>query len=213
MRSTFLDYLELISSYFYRGAPAITMYETLIRPQQVDAVPALSPIGEISAKLKKAEQRREEKRLRQIANSRAARKSASEGKRKRDNTTMQASEEVDVPVEKKPKTEEEAQEAEPKASESGERAGLSEVTAMELEVESESADMQQEELPQTAVAPCTEESLLHLDEQPAKISVSKTFPEVRGHTSYLTFACLLPSFVTDTQSTEEQIGQQSSDTM
>ena len=55
------------------------MYETLIRPHQVDAVPALPPIGHISEKLKKAEQKREEKRLRQIANPRAA----AAGKRKR----------------------------------------------------------------------------------------------------------------------------------
>lgn len=30
------------------------------------------------------------------------------------------------------------------------------------------------------------------EDEPAKISLSKMFPEVRGHTSYLTFAVLFP---------------------
>ena len=47
------------------------MYETLLRPHQVDAVPALTPIGAVGERLKQAEARREEKRLRQIANARA----------------------------------------------------------------------------------------------------------------------------------------------
>ena len=47
------------------------MYETLLRPHQVDAAPPLTPIGVVSEKLKQAEARREEKRLRQIANARA----------------------------------------------------------------------------------------------------------------------------------------------
>ncbi|KAJ8454303.1 hypothetical protein ONZ51_g13105 [Trametes cubensis] len=48
----------------------ITMYETLLRPHQVDTTPALEPIGAVAARLKQAEARREEKRLRQIAHAR-----------------------------------------------------------------------------------------------------------------------------------------------
>ena len=47
------------------------MYETLLRPHHVDAAPALTPIGAVGARLKQSEARREEKRLRQIANARA----------------------------------------------------------------------------------------------------------------------------------------------
>ena len=47
------------------------MYETLLRPHQVDAAPRLTPIGAVADKLKASEARREEKRLRQIANARA----------------------------------------------------------------------------------------------------------------------------------------------
>ena len=42
------------------------MYETLMRPHQVDSAPAAPTVREIGAQLKKAEARREQKRLRQI---------------------------------------------------------------------------------------------------------------------------------------------------
>ena len=50
------------------------MYETLLRPHQVDAVPQQPGIKGIREQLKKAEVRREEKRLKQIAQARRAAK-------------------------------------------------------------------------------------------------------------------------------------------
>ena len=47
------------------------MYETLIKPHEVNQVPTLLPICEVSKRLMKAEHKREEKRLKQIANSRS----------------------------------------------------------------------------------------------------------------------------------------------
>lgn len=188
--------VELIRGHTLMACDAeITMYETLVRPHQVDAVPALSPISEISTKLKKAEQRREEKRLRQIANSRAARQSAFEGKRKRD---AQGSE---GPVEKKRKTEEENTH-EPRTSDD-EQAEVSSTSITKQEAETELAGIKEEDLALSTVH--VEDVSPDLEEdQPTKISLSKAFPEVRGHTSYLTFACLLPAFVSDAPSLIEE---------
>lgn len=53
---------------------------------------------------------------------------------------------------------------------------------------------------------------------PTKINLSKALPEVRGHTSYLTFACLVPSnlsvFASKSESvmTENEIAAESSET-
>ena len=60
----------------------ITMYETLLRPHQVDAVPPLVSVAAVGAQLKKAEARREEKRLRQIAQARAAKRKRLDEKKK-----------------------------------------------------------------------------------------------------------------------------------
>lgn len=150
----------------------ITMYETLIRPHQVDSVPPLTPIGEISEKLKRMEQRREEKRLRQIANSREAagkRKSAEQGDPDEMGTTV---------ARKRSRIEDEDK---IKSSEGDQAPSV-------LYAESDLAPAKSEERQRTGS--------LALDptegQPPTKISVSKAFPEVRGHTSYLTFACLLP---------------------
>ena len=157
-------------------SPDITMYETLLRPHQVDAVPALPSISQISEKLKKSEQKREEKRLRQIANSRAA----AAGKRKR----LDDADDGD-----------------------GARAEGSAGKRTKTDDVDDVMHNEEEQLPQAgnqlpgrpgASAPVkhTEIALpAAATETPApkKTTVSKTFPEVRGHTSYLTFACLLPA--------------------
>jgi tRNA (adenine57-N1/adenine58-N1)-methyltransferase len=49
------------------------MYETLLRPQEVTTISPLRPISEAVDKLRKSEQRREEKRQRQIAGSKRKR--------------------------------------------------------------------------------------------------------------------------------------------
>lgn len=152
------------------GFTDITMYETLIRPQQVDAVPALTPISDVREKLKGMERRREDKRLRQIANSRAA--VATAGKRKRaDDADADDDADASSAAGKRSRTEEGE---EFKFSEGG--AAPAQIVMREHEL-----DAQPEEGARpatTGVAP--------------RISISKAFPEVRGHTSYLTFACLLP---------------------
>lgn len=147
------------------------MYETLLRPHQVDAVPALPSISQVSERLKKSEQKREEKRLRQIAKSRAM----AAGKRKRpDGVDDGDGDRAEGSVGKRPKTDDE-DDVMHNEEEQLPRAGDQHPGA--------SAPIGSEEvaLPATAA------------EMPKKTTISKTFAEVRGHTSYLTFACLLPA--------------------
>lgn len=149
------------------------MYETLLRPHQVDAVPALPPISQIGEKLKKAEQKREEKRLRQIANSRAA----AAGKRKRpDDVDDGDGDRAEGSAGKRPKTDDEddvMHNEEEQLPQAGNQQPSASAPAEDAEVA----------LPVAATE----------TPAPKKTTVSKTFPEVRGHTSYLTFACLLPT--------------------
>ncbi|KAF9016510.1 tRNA methyltransferase complex GCD14 subunit [Hymenopellis radicata] len=113
-------------------------------------VPVPLKIGEISERLKKAEARREVKRLRQIAQNQA------KGKRKRED-----GEDGEGEAEgKRVKTEEEKGD---------------EVVEMMQETIDDGEETQVDE-------PETE-----------KMSVSKVMSEVRGHTSYLTFASLMPA--------------------
>jgi tRNA (adenine57-N1/adenine58-N1)-methyltransferase len=59
--------LRTVNALNEAGFVEITMYETLQRPHDVSQIPALPSVREAAEKLKQSEQRREEKRLRQIA--------------------------------------------------------------------------------------------------------------------------------------------------
>jgi hypothetical protein len=146
----------------------ITMYETLIRPHEVNQVPTLLPIGEVSEKLKKAEQKREEKRLRQIANAR----SNPRGKRKRgDAADGEIIEAVEDTGNKRVKTDDE------------DEVGSRIETSQSVEMVS---------LPDT-FSPSGEPQPTDPYTSSTKMNIFKAMPEVRGHTSYLTFACLVPA--------------------
>ncbi|KAI0662019.1 tRNA methyltransferase complex GCD14 subunit [Cubamyces menziesii] len=160
--------LRTVSALNEAGFTEITMYETLLRPHQVDTTPALEPIGAVAARLKQAEARREEKRLRQIAHARLGieRRAA---KRK-------AGEEEDGGREGNA---EEGVEGKRQRIDGGGEGGAGEKPSPE-----EQARDEVEALAELAARGETE---------PRKITLSKAFPEVRGHTSYLTFAVLLPA--------------------
>jgi len=156
----------------------ITMYETLIRPHEVHQIPSLLPIGEVSDKLKKAEQRREEKRLRQIANAR----SNLSGKRKRSDITDGEPVEVsDDTGNKRVKTDDEDEDEDGSrivAEDSEANCGLPESVRFAS-------------IPDTLSSGGEVQSTdTHMSS--SKINFSKAMPEVRGHTSYLTFAVLAP---------------------
>lgn len=155
------------------------MYETLMRPHQVDVVPPLPTVASIGTQLKEMEARREAKRLRQIANSR----SRVGDKRKREET------------EGAEDSEEQTRHAD-EADGSGKRVKTEPTCEQEVDTSGSAqaaslgSGSGQATVPENVVeAPQAEPPV-------SKISVSKAFPEVRGHTSYLTFAVLLPALAT-----------------
>lgn len=189
------------------------MYETLIRPQQVDSIARPPSISVAAASLKRLEIRKEEKRLRQIA-------SAHRGKRKRADEEAEpipdaASIATDTPSTahtKKAKT----------AADSvcgTEHTTIAATTTTEVQVHTEApmdVTLSQLEVSSTtasssgAVAQPRPEPVAvsvaaanigsrpenEAESEPESISVSRAFPEVRGHTSYLTFAVFIPPSMT-----------------
>ncbi|OSD07354.1 GCD14-domain-containing protein [Trametes coccinea BRFM310] len=198
--------LRTVSALNEAGFTEITMYETLLRPHQVDAAPALEPIGAVSARLKAAEARREEKRLRQIANARLGSERRSAQKRKADEQEEGAG--ADAGVEgKRAKTEAGAGEGAGAEKPSPEEQARDEQEALAEIAANPQTQTQTQTQGQSTVAPSRADTpvvpVAALEEtqgeeeadgaEPRKITLSKAFPEVRGHTSYLTFAVLLPA--------------------
>jgi tRNA (adenine57-N1/adenine58-N1)-methyltransferase len=139
------------------------MYETLLRPHEVNQVPVLQTIEDIHEKLKKAEQKREVKRLKQIA-------SSQHGKRKREGD---ADDELEVDG----------------ATIGTKRVKTDDEDASTAQKHPDSQDT----VPEMPVSSSTEVDVASVASP--KICLSKAMPEVRGHTSYLTFACLLPALL------------------
>ncbi|KAF7364834.1 tRNA (adenine(58)-N(1))-methyltransferase catalytic subunit TRM61 [Mycena venus] len=164
--------LRTVSALNDAGFSDITMYETLVRPHDVAHVPALQSVTEVADKLKKAEGVREIKRLRQIAAGQRSHENPHGEKRKR---SEEGSEQEELPV------------AEAEDSGSGKR--LKTDDEMDDGTPSQDADVSRN-LDELSVH--TVRAGASIPAPPAKISVSKAIPEVRGHTSYLTFATLLP---------------------
>jgi len=163
--------LRTVSALNDAGFTDITMYETLIRPQDISVIPKLQSVAAVGERLKQAEKKREEKRQKQIAE-------ASSRKRKRGEVDSEPSA-SNGPEGKRAKTESTGK---PDRD-----------SATVAEARQETADRQAEPF-DADTGPTEDETVV----------VSKTFPEVRGHTSYLTFACLLPaSLVTRASSPSE----------
>ncbi|CAA7262894.1 unnamed protein product [Cyclocybe aegerita] len=171
------------------------MYETLLRPIEVFQIPQAVPVSALSEKLKGSERKREEKRQRQIRANKE--KAVREGKRKRGEEEGAEVEDVDA-VSKRPRKEDETGgEVEGAGEEAGEGEGEGEpmeedVLLSEVFVAAVTGD-ESEPVPSTSSlppAPLTSPSSQALP--PAKFNFAKALPEVRGHTSYLTFACLVP---------------------
>ena len=164
-------------------SPDITMYETLLRSHEVNQAPRLVEIGTVAEKLKQQERNRENKRQRQIAASRA-RRHAMEKREREDDSNENAGGVVDQdpdffePEPKKAKTSVPSDEDIPAPD-----------VVMEIDEEvlgnqptpaPEMADDSMPPPPSPAPAPAIQ-------------VLSKHPKEVRGHTSFLTFACLLPA--------------------
>ncbi|KAI0248651.1 1-methyladenosine methyltransferase catalytic subunit Gcd14 [Lactifluus subvellereus] len=172
--------LRTVSALNDAGFSDITMYETLLRPHEVTQAPRLARIGSAEEKLKQQERNREDKRQRQIAASRA-RRHASE-KRKRQDDSASVAEPADPDC-----SELEAKKAKTTMQSDDDATPVPDV-AMDMNEEppendtpapADAADDATPSLPAPASAPATQ-------------VLSRHSKEVRGHTSFLTFACLVP---------------------
>ncbi|THH11158.1 hypothetical protein EW145_g850 [Phellinidium pouzarii] len=211
--------LRTVTALNEAGFTAITMYETLIRPHEVHALPTLRPISEASAKLKQSEVRRENKRLKQIAASQAKREKGGK-KRKRDpqvneGATQQGDDngshaEIGDPRDqldaedshtgtKKVRTEGEEPVDDGSVAQSDfirDPAASSTTTSEQAVLNSNTLSQVSEESVALCISTETQEppaSPVLSSGEPSKMVVSRIPNEVRGHTSYLTFAVLLPT--------------------
>lgn len=154
------------------------MYETLLRPHEVSQVPRLVQIDTITEKLKQFERSREDKRQRQIATSRARRNATEKRKREDDDNAGGV---VDL--------EPEAHELETKKARTAATQG-DDTSAPDVDM---TIDEDAIENPSPSTAPVADDALPPRPAPaPAMQVLSRHSKEVRGHTSFLTFACLLP---------------------
>ncbi|PFH49961.1 hypothetical protein AMATHDRAFT_62126 [Amanita thiersii Skay4041] len=207
--------LRTVSVLNEAGFVEITMYETLQRPHDVSQIPTLPSVTEAAEKLKQSELRREEKRLRQIAANKAKLSVAAAGesggsgsthKRKRHQDDQADADSGHSVLENNNSYIGDGDDGNgipPISSKKFRTDTGSEVPTYEYEIpqlytpETEHATSSQGDVGTNASRP-TDGSSRHTVVTPSifapfsRITVSKSFPEVRGHTSYLTFACLVP---------------------
>ncbi|KIL59074.1 hypothetical protein M378DRAFT_169842 [Amanita muscaria Koide BX008] len=180
--------LRTVSALNETGFVEITMYETLQRPHEVSQISLLPSVKEAAGKLKQSEQRREEKRLRQIAQNKAKFPAAGPGgsKRKRDEHVL-VDEEDCLYSELAPQGGESSVVIDDNASACGSTKKLKTTDIASEDDKAMSALDDGVEYPGDLshhISSCSATA--------GKMSVSKVITEVRGHTSYLTFASLLP---------------------
>ena len=175
--------LRTVTALNTAGFTEITMFETLTRPHDIyqtgSCLSLPTTVGEVGDKLKKAEIRREEKRLKQVAAAKAVwvPKPKDQGE---DNDSMQvvkpdALEDASTGLHAKRKRGDDPSKSD------DELVGSSAVDAKRVKTE---AEIQAEETQQEQAA---------VDRAKPPMVVSRVLTEVRGHTSYLTFACLVPT--------------------
>ncbi|KAH8981039.1 tRNA methyltransferase complex subunit Cpd1 [Lactarius hatsudake] len=178
--------LRTVSTLNDAGFTDITMYETLLRPHEVIQAPPLPRIDAVSEKLKRLERVREDKRLRQIAASRAHHTE----KRKREDSLAPAEPASELES-KRPKTvvgddggdvdvDVDMNAVEDPQEENENRDGDGPAPTDEVEEVVRTPPIPASTTPAPAPEPATQ-------------VLSRHSKEVRGHTSFLTFACLLPS--------------------
>lgn len=187
------------------------MYETLMRPHEVSQIPPLKSVRQVGEELKDMAVRREERRLRQIASS-----AASRTKRKREEAGDQsdlgeAQEDASL---KRVKTNEgeDGRTSTTKAGaeirtrdddndvgiDTNKNTNLNFATdpgaaTNQIEYSDSLAEGETKPNQRVGFSNVSEPTAIGSDSGSDRhLNVSKVFPEVRGHTSYLTFACLVP---------------------
>ncbi|KAF8955949.1 tRNA methyltransferase complex GCD14 subunit-domain-containing protein [Flammula alnicola] len=201
--------LRTVNALNEAGFTEITMYETLQRPIEVFQIPRLQSISTLSEKLKQSELKREEKRLRQIAANKSAAAAAANAKRKREVTdddpdNNSASTEVgegSTTSHKRVKTDDENGSGKQPDSVLSKEEDLGDSPMKEedmnhlqlaMDVSEKTGMIPPEGGDSSPTAPTPLAAILVPTTPATKVNVSKVLPEVRGHTSYLTFACLIP---------------------
>ena len=176
------------------------MYETLLRPIDVSHVPTLQPVSIITEKLKQAERKREDKRLKQIAAGQKQQQQQQHSKRKRGEDDNSVAAEASA---RHPQDQDQDEEVEKglggvvskriKTDDEDER-GVDHRRRHAEEPEDAAMELDLAPQPSTSMVPLGSETVTPPMQtlQQSKISVSKALSEVRGHTSYLTFASLQP---------------------
>ena len=159
----------------------ITMYETLLRPHEVSHAPGLVQIGTVAEKLKQQERNREDKRQRQIAASRARRHTMEKREREREDDNNAGG-----VVDRDPDCHEpDAKKAKTSAPSDDDRPAPDVVMEIDEDLGDQppaAAKGAGSAMPPPLPAPT-----------PAIQVLSRHSKEVRGHTSFLTLACLLPT--------------------
>lgn len=137
------------------------MYEALLRPHEVSQVPAPISIESVVAKSREAELEREARRQRQIAASKALKRkrAAADGNTDRDD------------------------------EHAGKRAKAEQIADEELELYEKTDVEPAPVVTRPSKAPTPNPPVSSDTLETTRVIVSRPFPEVRGHTSYLTFAC------------------------
>ncbi|KAN0074607.1 tRNA methyltransferase complex GCD14 subunit domain containing protein [Tylopilus felleus] len=189
------QFLRTVSALNEAGFTDITMYETLLRPHEVQQLPPPRPLSQVIDKLKRMERYREEKRQRQIANA---------GKRKRDEVDMV--EPIATGTGEQQQTGSTALTAAAGSGTEGgaekrARVGTAQASIAPglspAEINDES--MREGSKREIVMTPALSEDAVTSAvagpsrvQGPTKQNLSKVSPDVRGHTSYLTFARLVP---------------------
>jgi tRNA (adenine57-N1/adenine58-N1)-methyltransferase len=156
------------------------MYETLLRSHEVSQAPRLAQIDTIAQKLKQLERKREDKRQRQIAASRAHRNATVKRKREgEDDDDNNVGGGVDLEAKKAKTTAAAAQSDD-------------DTPAPDVVMDVDEGALE-DQPPVTPADDAVMPPPLVPEPAPAMQVLSRHSKEVRGHTSFLTFACLLPT--------------------
>jgi tRNA (adenine57-N1/adenine58-N1)-methyltransferase catalytic subunit len=167
--------LRTVAALNEAGFTEITTHETLMRPIEVSTAAEFPSLDDVTEKLKQAEVKREDKRQKQIQQNREKEARDKAGKRKL--ADVEGGEGADDP----------ASRTIPSNDEGVEVKRLKTDGDMQTEFQSAPSTSAFAPLPMSSSAP----KVISLPAEGAG-AVSKALPEVRGHTSYLTFACLVP---------------------
>jgi tRNA (adenine57-N1/adenine58-N1)-methyltransferase len=188
------------------------MYETLMRPHEVSQIPSLKSVRQVGEELKDMAVRREERRLRQIASS-----AASRAKRKRE----EAGDELDLGEVQEDASLKRVKTGEGEGEKTSTTKVGAEIRKGDEDYDGDgggntnaSTNLNFATDPEAATDLIEHSDGLGGGARPNQkvdsanlntsnsiggdsgggghLNVSKVFPEVRGHTSYLTFACLVP---------------------